>query len=424
MKVLIVNTSERAGGAAQAACRLKDALNNQGTKAKMLVRDKETDDLTVVGVSKGIRGSWHFLWERWCVFFHLRFSKKHLFDVDIANSGFDITTLPEFKEADVIHLHWVNQGMLSLNGIRKILQSDKAVVWTLHDAWPSTSICHLTLGCRRFENGCQRCKYLPGGGSPTDLSAQVWQKKSRMLDGQSLVFVACSRWLAGEAKRSGLLKSHRVESIPNPIDTRLFHPGSQVEARELLELPVDKRLILFVAQRADKVNKGMGYLCKACKRLVEAHPEMREKAAVIVLGGHAEDVVADLPLPAYPLGYVNDPNRMVLVYNAADLFVLPSLSENLPNTIMEAMACGVPSIGFKVGGIPEMIEHKKNGYVADYKSSEDLAAGLYWVLEEADAVALSSFARQKAVKEYSQHTVALRYNEVYNHALAMKHYKL
>ena len=152
MRVLIVNTSERTGGAAVAASRLMKALNNNGVKAKMLVRDKETDALTVVGLPKSPMLHWHFLWERFVIFCRLHFSRKHLFEIDIANAGTDITKLREFQEADIIQLHWINQGMLSLGGIRKILQSGKPVVWTMHDIWPATAICHLTMGCHYYIN--------------------------------------------------------------------------------------------------------------------------------------------------------------------------------------------------------------------------------------------------------------------------------
>ncbi|MBR4191577.1 MAG: glycosyltransferase, partial [Prevotella sp.] len=176
MRVLIVNTSERTGGAAVAANRLMMALNNNGVKAKMLVRDKESDSLTVVGLPKSPMLNWHFLWERLVIFFHCRFSRKHLFEIDLANSGSDITKLREFQEADVIHLHWINQGMLSLSGIRKILKSGKPVVWTMHDIWPATAICHLTLNCRNFTTHCHNCRLLPGKGSSSDLSTSVWRK--------------------------------------------------------------------------------------------------------------------------------------------------------------------------------------------------------------------------------------------------------
>lgn len=144
---------------------------------------------------------------------------------------------------------------------------------------------------------------------------------------------------------------------------------------------------------------------------------------MVILGGHADEVVAQLPMKAHALGYISDDRQIVDVYNAADLFVLPSLSENLPNTIMEAMACGVPCVGFNVGGIPEEIDHKKNGYVAAYRDAEDLARGIQWVLE-ADAETLSAQCLRKVAHNYSPSAVAMRYTEVYNQALAMKHYKL
>lgn len=424
MRVLIVNTSERTGGAAVAARRLMDALNGHGVKAKMLVREKETDSLTVVGLDGGWRQQWHFLWERLVIFLHLHGSRKHLFEVDIANTGTDITRLPEFKEADVIHLHWINQGFLSLSGIRKILCSGKPVVWTMHDIWPATAICHLTLGCNSFKTSCNHCKYLPGGGSSSDLSAKIWRRKQNMLAGQSVTFVTCSRWLEGEARQSALLFGQEITSIPNPINTHIYKVSDKTAARKRLNLPLDKKLILFASQRVTNRNKGMDYFIKACQSLVSQCPEMAEQTGVAILGGHADDVVGLLPFECYSLGYVSDESRIVDVYNASDVFVLPSLSENLPNTIMEAMACGVPCVGFKVGGIPEEIDHQKNGYVAAYRDAEDLAHGLRWVLYEADHEALSQAAVSKVNRCYSQQSVALKYTEVYNGAIAQKHYKL
>ena len=137
MRVLIVNTSENVGGAAVAANRLMDALNNNGIKTKMLVRDKATDNITVAQLDKSWRQRWNFLWERFVIFCHLRFKRDNLFQIDIANAGTDITRTREFREADVIHLSWVNQGMLSIGGIKKILASKKPVVWTMHDLWPA-----------------------------------------------------------------------------------------------------------------------------------------------------------------------------------------------------------------------------------------------------------------------------------------------
>lgn len=424
MRVLLVNTSEKTGGAAVATFRLMDALNNNGVKAKMLVANKESDTLTVVGLPRPWLHRFNFLWERLVIWMRLRFNRKHLFDIDIANAGTDITTLPEFKEADIVHLAWINQGMLSLGVVRKILKSGKPVVWTMHDLWPLSAICHLSMGCRRFKSHCSNCQYLPGGGGDRDLAHRVWEQKKRLYRMSNISFVACSRWLAGEAKASALVEKHVVTDIPNPINTSVFCKRDKAAAREALGLPADKRLILFVAQRATNENKGMQYLINACKALAEEHPEMRDNAGVVILGGHAEEFERAFEMPVYSLGYVNDERKMVEVYNAADLFVLPSLSENLPNTIMESMACGLPCLGFKVGGIPEMIDHLKNGYVAAYRDSADLARGMRWILLESDYGQLSRLAQQKVLSKYSQQAVSMKYIEVYNQAIAFKNYAI
>ena len=160
----------------------------------------------------------------------------------------------------------------------------------------------------------------------------------------------------------------------------------------------------------------MNYLMEACQQLADKYPEMRDNTCVAILGGHSEELEGKLPFPSISLGYVSDDRRIADIYRSADVFVLPSLSENLPNTIMEAMACGVPSVGFKVGGIPEMIDHRKNGYVANYRDAADLAEGIHWVLFEADADEVRSNCLHKVSSSYSQHVVALKYIEVYNQA--------
>ncbi len=416
MRVLIVNTSERTGGAAVAAHRLMEALNGNGVKAKMLVGTKESDSLHVCEIPCRGRMCWHFLWERLCVWMHLHLRRRHLFEIDMANAGSDITRLPEFLEADIIHLHWINQGLLSLSSIRRILESGKPVVWTMHDIWPATAICHLTLDCERFKTACQYCRLLPGGGAASDLSATVWRRKQRLLNGRRITFVACSQWLADEARQSALLKGQTVCTVPNPINTHIYCPGDKTTARKCLSLPPNDRIILFVAQRATNPNKGMQYLVEACRLLAKQYPDMKEHTTVAVLGGHAEEVTAQLPFRALSLGYVSDEHRIVSIYQAADVFVLPSLSENLPNTIMEAMACGLPSVGFRVGGIPEEIDHRQNGYVADYCSADDLAAGIRWALFEADSEMVGRACLDKVSHCYSMQHVARQYIEVYEAA--------
>lgn len=420
MRVLIVNTSEKTGGAAVAARRLLKALVDNGVKAKMLVRDKESEDIKVVGLPGGWRRQWNFLWERWCLFCHLHFRRKHLFEIDMANTGYDITALREFLEADVIHLHWVNQGMLSLKSIRKILDSGKPVVWTMHDLWPATSICHYARSCEAYKSQCQHCPLLPGGGGKNDLSARVWKRKEHMLDGKRIAFVACSQWLAGEARQSALLKGQTVTSIPNAIDTRLFCPADKQKARRDSGLPETGRLILFVSQRVTDRRKGMNHFIDAIKLLAEEHPELKNDTAIAILGGHSEELKDRLALPVHSLGYVSDAKRIAAIYNAADVFVLPSMEDNLPNTIMESLACGLPCVGFNVGGIPEMIDHQRNGYIAQAADAADLARGIRWVLCEADYQALCHQAVAKVANCYSEQSVALRYANLYEEVIGEK----
>ena len=216
MRVLLINTSERIGGAAIAASRLMESLKNHGIKAKLLVRDKQTDQISVVSLDHNWRMVWKFVWERIVIWSANRFNKKNIFAVDIANTGTDITSLPEFQQADVIHLHWINQGMLSLRNIEKILASGKPVVWTMHDMWPCTGICHHARECTRYRQECHNCPFIHGGGGKRDLSYRIFRKKMNLYKGRRINFVTCSHWLEERARTSALFCGHTVTCIPNP----------------------------------------------------------------------------------------------------------------------------------------------------------------------------------------------------------------
>lgn len=312
--------------------------------------------------------------------------------------------------------------MLSLKSIRKIVKSGKPVVWTMHDLWPATGICHYARNCSAFRTGCHNCPLLPGGGSANDLARRVWERKKRIYHTSNIHFVTCSRWLETQARQSSLLTGQRITSIPNTIDTHVFCPADKHEARLRAHLPEKGRIVLLVAQKLTNERKGTAYFIEAMNNLVEQMPQMKENTAVAILGSHAEEIACQLSLPSFPLGYVSDERQIADIYNAADLYVLPSLEDNLPNTIMEAMACGVPCVGFRVGGIPEMIDHHGTGYVANFKDTRDLAEGIRWTLDDADGEALKKACLKKVAHNYSQQSVAMRYIEVYNELIALKRY--
>ena len=417
MRVLIVNTAERTGGAAIAANRLLHALNHSGVEARMLVRDRKTDSRQVTSIPPSWRLRAKFLWERGIIWLANGLSKRNLFQVDIANAGTDITRMEAFKQADVIHLHWVNQGFLSLGDMERIMASGKPVVMTMHDQWYFTGICHYSGDCDKYQTQCSHCPMLMGGGIGTDLARRVYDRKRTIYSLKPMAFVGCSRWMADLARKSPLTQGHLVTNIPNAIDTDVFTPMDQAAAREHHALPADKRLLLFGAQRITDERKGFRYLKEACEHLVKNHPELASQMGVVVLGGDAETVKSALPLPVYTVGYLSNEAEIAQLYNAVDLFVTPSLQDNLPNTIVEAMSCGTPCVGFNIGGIPEMISHELDGYVARYRDSQDFAHGIVWCLDGNRLATLRQKARADALNTYSESAVASRYQEIYRSLL-------
>jgi len=414
MRVLIINTSERTGGAAIAANRLLHALNNNGVEARMLVRDRKTDAADVVNIPQSWKLKAKFLWERGVIWLANGLDRQGIFQVDIANAGTDITMMDEFKQADVIHLHWVNQGFLSLNNLERILASGKPVVVTLHDQWYFTGICHYSGMCEKYRTQCEHCPMLKG---KCDLARRVFDRKRAMYEGRNITFVGCSRWMADMARQSALTQGHTVTSIPNAIDTDVFTPMGKQEARHHFNLPTDKKLILFGAQRITDERKGFRYLAEACEHISKHHPSLPDRLGVVVLGGDAQVVKSALPLPVYPVNYLSNETEIARLYSAADLFVTPSLQDNLPNTIVEAMSCGTPCVGFNVGGIPEMISHKQDGYVADYCDSIDFAQGIAWCLNARALPPLTHRAPQSALATYAESVAAQRYHDIYRSLL-------
>lgn len=417
MRVLIINTSERTGGAAIAANRLMEALRHNGVKASMLVRDKQTSHVSVVAVKSSWRQPLRFVWERFVIWMNNALRMRNIWQVDIANTGTDVTQLPEFIHADVIHLHWVNQGFLSLADLQRIVESGKPVVVTMHDMWYFTGICHYSSDCERYTEHCTRCPLLTFGGVFGDLASRVFDRKRRIYGVRPLTFVGCSQWMADLASRSALAQGHRVLSIPNAIDTELFAPVDRAEARRRFHLPADRQLLLFSAQRITDERKGFSYLAEACSLLVEADASVRQRLAVVVVGGDSEKVRSALPLDVFPISYVSSQEDMVQLYNAVDVYVTPSLQDNLPNTIVEAMACGVPCVGFHVGGIPEMIDHETNGFVAEYRNAASLSECIARAVDASCHEALSAEARRKALSTYSEKAVAARYTNAYEEAM-------
>lgn len=386
MKVVLVNT-QTPGGAYVACQRLSNAFKKQNVDVS-LVTIKAT--------------KWNFLWERFCIWVANGLSRKNLFAVSIANTGTDISRLTEVREADIIHLHWINQGGLSLHNIEQLQALGKPIVWTMHDMWPFTGICHHAYECRAYETQCVNCPQNANilAKNTFDAKCVIWHRMN---------FVGCSEWIASLAEKSSLTRDSKVYSIPNPIDTKLYCPISKQEAKKKLGLDCKKKYVLFGAMNSTAPMKGFRYLLEADKLL------QAEDVKYLVVGKNSAELIRHLTHEGIAFGYVSDEQQKALIYNAADVFITPSLAENLPNMIMEAMSCGTPCVGFQIGGVPEMIDHQKNGYVAKYKDAEDLARGIEWILSA--KIDLGAVARKKVLNTYSEEKVAKQYIELYKSLL-------
>ena len=396
MKIVIINTSERTGGAAVAAGRLGKALEQAGIQVDKLVR-KDT-----------WLNRFRFYWERLIIFLCNHLNRKNLFAVSIANTGMDLSGHPSVKEADIIHLHWINQGFLSVSNLGKLINSGKPIVWTLHDLWPATAICHYPDKCKKYQSKCSQCP-LQVTNSLFDLANWTYNRK-KQIGLNKIHFIGCSKWITEMAKKSSLLEGASFTSIPNPIDTYVFKPLVMKDSRKRFQLPKDK----FAAAKLSDRRKGAAYLIEACSILKQYYTD---KIEIVLMGNGSEELCQALPFKVNSLGYISDTSTMVAAYSCADLFVIPSLEDNLPNTIMESMACGTPCVGFEIGGIPEMIDHRVNGYVANYKDAGDLANGIQWVLEHEDRLALSDACVKKVQENYTEEVVAKQYTALYEKLL-------
>jgi glycosyltransferase involved in cell wall biosynthesis len=421
LKILLLNTDDFTGGAAIACRRLLKALRTHtDVNAQMLVQESKSGQEGVVQLNN----SWYskkkaflrFVAER-LYFFFFEKSKGIRFLFNPAKFGMDITDSQIVKESEIIHLHWINFGFLSIASLQKIFKTQKPVVWTLHDMWAFTGGCHHSGECGNYQKSCGNCEKFLKNPANNDLSNQIWQEKANAFEGANLTVITCSQWLGNRAKQSSLFKNIRVESIPNPIDIDIFYPIDKTKARQRFRISEDKKYILFAAMRIDAVGKGFAYFAEAMTVIsnqLSVNQKDSSEIEIIVFGqAEASDFVS-LPFKVNILGRLSDLSTIAHAYSAASVFVIPSLEENLPNTIMESMACGTPVVGFEVGGIPEMIDHKLNGYLAKYKSAEDLANGIYWVLYQSDYQSLCHNSRIKVVENYSEKVVAEKYRKVYD----------
>jgi len=411
VKILIVNTSDIQGGAARAAYRLHHGLNKHGITSEILCNDKTSDDYTVELVAysllRKLRAKASSFFDR-IALRKYKSKSKTLFSQSKYSSG-DALNAINNSDADIIHLHWINHGMLSVEDIANI---NKPIVYSLHDMWIFTGGCHYDEECGNYIKACGECKVLKSTDEK-DLSRRVYNRKySSFSKKNNITFIALSDWLKKSAQSSSLLSDKKVVNIPNPISVNKFKTIDKNNCLDLWNLPHNKKLILFGAMGATSdPRKGFKELSQAINL-----SDLKD-VELVVFGSSKPKESTDYQYKIHYLGTLSDDVSLVTLYNAVDVMIVPSLQENLSNAIMESLACGTPVVGFDIGGNSDLIDHKQNGYLAKPFDTSDLSQGIRWVIEHKDHKQLKLNARNKVLKEFDEDVVIPKYIKLYNNIL-------
>ena len=432
MKVLSVNTNDSHGGAARAAMRIMQGVQQHGVEAQMLVKEKYTRDSAVVSLQQFLPKDWlyriadwvtqkvknkyyHLLWRPYCK------TKENVFMSD--SRGTRLGGALQKLDYDVLHLHWINQRFIKLQDLPK----DKPIVWTLHDTWPFCGVCHYFIDCEWYKTLCGDCPMLHSG-KEKDLAYRIFEEKLRVYRDLNLHIVTPSQWLGDCAKQSALFGRFPVTVIPNCLETDVYRPLSELEMNERLLVAIQQNQTLHVVKRAagEKAakplilygamnaatdrRKGFASLLSALQKLDRQCFE----ANLIVFGASESDLPMQFEhISVHFIGYVSNTDLLVTLYNLADVMVVPSLTENLSCAIMESLSCATPVCCFDIGGNSDMVAHHVNGYLARENDSEDLANGIQWCLKNNNNGSLSIAARQKVLESYTIERVGKLYAELY-----------
>ncbi len=385
MKILLITTNY-GGGAAIACRRQHQALLANGYDSSLLVLNKIN-----CPVEKNVYSIQELLSKKYGFFYYLSlkfinqllnklptlFNKKAYINGPF--SLFRIDKLNIYKEADIIHFHWVPK-IISYKHI--FTDKQKIFFWTLHDMNPFTGGNHYTadLDYQPYKNLLQR---------------NIDIKKKYLRD-VNLIVITPSVWLGKLAKESEVFKDFEVKVIPNCINTTLFKPVNKAEARIKLSLDhIDKKFILFVAENPNDKRKGMHLLFSALNQI-----KNKSKICVLMIGKKVEHI--DFDFQVIQLGFINKDIDIVNCYNAADFFVIPSIEDNLPNTIVESLACGTPVLGFNIGGIPDMVINNKSGLLADLNNEKEFIQNIETFIDMDDYTSFSEYGRAIIEEKFSE----------------------
>jgi glycosyltransferase involved in cell wall biosynthesis len=418
LRIVHLSTYDVTGGAALAAYRQHKGLCQLGHDSSMLVAYRGSDDPTVIALAPRRDLTSRLRWRLREKQINLSFSRYvstrpagyERFSDD--RSIFGDILLRQLPSCDIINLHWI-AGFVDYQSFFSAVPRSVPIFWTLHDMNALTGGCHFDDGCNRYETGCGACPQI-GSSDSHDLSHQIWQRKQSVfsrLEPERLHIIANNRWMVNMLSRSPLLRKFPVTVVPSGVNTDVFAPRDTRLARDVLGIPQDARVILFVSDSINNRRKGFALLDKALKGLLDIN-----NLFLISLGRGTPQI--DTDIPHLNLGHVDNDRLLSLIYSAADLYAIPSQQDNQPNTVLEAMACGTPVVGFDVGGIPEMVRPGITGLLAPVQDVASLCRAIADLLQCSDTrVAMGAACRRIVMKEYRRETQVRRYIELYEGSL-------
>lgn len=409
ISVLHLSESDVDNGGARAAYRLHRGLRSLDCHSQMLVRAKFGTDSAVIReqslltkVSPPISG---LPLRRYPQRPGGMFSPQWVPDV--------LAHRVKQYNPSIIHIHAICNGYLQIETLKKF---HRPIVWTLHDMWPFTGGCHYNQDCERYQESCGACPQL-GSDRYHDLSHTIWKRKANAWKDLDLTLVATTSWMADCARSSSLFHNVRIVTIPLGLDTDKYKPHNRHFAREALNLPQNKNLVLFgaIGGTSDR-RKGFHLLQPALQRLSVSG--WRDQIELVIFGSSQPENAIDLGFKTHYVGRLSDDTSLALVYSSADVMVVPSLQEAFGQTASEAMSCGTPVVAFNATGLRDVVDHQQTGYLATPFNVEDLAKGIVWVLEDQERHQKLQFqSRERGRHEFASETQASRYLSLYQELL-------
>lgn len=407
MKILHIVAGDLGGGAARGAHWLHLGLKKLGIDSQVLIQKStiKSDDIIPIANTK-FRKLKQMVLGQLDQLILMFYENRNRSVFSTGFFGNRITDLDTYKEADVVHLHWINAGMLSIKEISKI---KKPIVWTFRDMWPFTGGCHCSLDCEKYKSGCGNCKNLNSKFN-FDLSRIIVNRKKRNFK-NNIYPVAISNWLRDCAKSSYIFRDYDIEMIHNGVDTNIYKPLDKNIARDMLNIPKDKKIVLIGAQSAKDKWKGFDKFLSVLKFLTG------KDYSYLFFGNTDEEIIKKYNIDYRLLGFLYDNISLSIAYSSADIFVAPSIQEAFGKTLIEAMACGTPVVCFDATGPKDIVTHKETGYKAKPYDEEDLANGIQWVVENENYELLSQKARDRAKSEFDIKVIAKKYKFFYEKVL-------